>query len=66
VDNDDLWDQVEAVRAQAEIPLTGELIDNNGRSWPDMTLLQFRPDDRVDRGRVISLAYTVHYIRLAN
>ncbi|TVQ34451.1 MAG: hypothetical protein EA376_00140 [Phycisphaeraceae bacterium] len=63
--DDDLWDQVELIRSRAESALKGTLIEHSGREWEDMTMLRFRPDDRVDRGRRISLAYRVDYIRLA-
>lgn len=62
----DLWAQVSAIKSAAEAQLTGTLTDNNGVTWPDMTLLRFAPADRVDRGRVVSLAYEATYIRLAN
>jgi len=61
----DLRDQLDAIRAAGEGQLTGTLIDNAGQSWEEMTFLRFRPDDRVDRGRVISLAYSSDYIQLA-
>lgn len=60
----DLWSQVDTIRARCEAKLFGTLVDSAGRSWTNMTLLTFRPADRVDRGRVISLAYTADYIRL--
>ncbi len=60
----DLWSQVETIRARCEAKLFGTLVDNAGRSWVNMTLLTFRPADRADRGRVISLAYTADYVRL--
>ncbi len=60
----DLWTQVETIRARCEAQLTGALVDNNGRSWAGMTLLTFRPHERVDRGRAISLAYQADYVRL--
>lgn len=61
----DLWNQVAAIQTQAEAQLTGALITNNAITWTNMTLLRIAPDDRVDRGRAISLAYTAIYIRLA-
>ncbi|MCB9838377.1 MAG: hypothetical protein H6813_03480 [Phycisphaeraceae bacterium] len=60
-----LWSLVDAIKSAGESQLNGTLIDNAGTSWSDMTFLRFRPDDRVDRGRVISLAYQADYIRLA-
>ena len=59
-----LWAQVDAIKSAAEGMLTGTLVDNNGRSWTGMTLLRFVPDDRVDRGRVVSLGYRADYVRL--
>lgn len=64
-DEGDLWDQVNAIKAAAESELNGTLIDNNGISWSNMTLLRFAPEDRVDRGRVISLRYEARYMRLS-
>jgi len=61
----DLWAQVDLIQQKAEIPLNGVLVDHSGRNWTNMTLLRFAPEDRVDRGRKVSLAYRVDYIRLA-
>lgn len=58
-----LWALVDAIGAQAELPRTGTLVDHHGRSWSDMTLLSFDPEDRVDRGREVSLGYRVMYLR---
>lgn len=58
-----LWSQVDAIKAQAELPRNGALVDNSGRSWANMTLVRFEPDDRVDRGREFSLGYTALYLR---
>lgn len=63
-DEQDLWSQFDAIKLAAEAQLNGILIDNNNISWLDMTLLRFTPDDRVDRGRDISLAYSATYARL--
>lgn len=60
-----LWSLVDAIKIAGETRVTGTLIDSAGQSWSDMTFLRFRPEDRVDRGRVISLAYRADYIRLA-
>lgn len=64
-DGPTLWELVELIRARAESALQGTLITNDGRSWSGMTLLRFRPEERVDRGRLVSLAYDADYIRLA-
>ena len=59
-----LWTQVDLIKSRAEATLTGALVDNDGRSWAGMSLLTFRPEDRVDRGREVSLGYRVDYVRL--
>lgn len=64
-DEDDLWDQVEAIRAQAEVPLTGSLVLPSGRTFSSMTLLRMRPEGPVEHGRRVSMAYRADYIRLA-
>lgn len=63
-DDDGLWDQIDAIRAQAEAALTGTLALPNGRSFTGMSLLRFKPESAFDRGRVVSVAYRVDYIRL--
>jgi len=60
-----LWALVDTIEQKVEIPLKGSLVDHSGRSWLNMTMLRFVPDDRIDRGRVVSLSYRVDYIRLA-
>lgn len=60
-----LWSLVDAIKIAGEARVNGLLIDNTGQNWLNMTFLRFRPEDRVDRGRVISLAYRADYIRLA-
>lgn len=64
-DESDLWSQVDAIRAQADAALTGDLVDHAGRIRTGMTLLRFRPSDRVDRGRVVSMAYEALYVALS-
>jgi len=65
VDDDGLWDQIDAIRAQAEIPLSGSLVLPNGRTFAGMSMLRFRPESEFDRGRVVSVSYRVDYIGLA-
>lgn len=60
-----LWDQVAAIRSAAEARLNGVLIDETGRSWPDMTLLRFAMVGQLSRGRVVSVGYEAVYVRLA-
>ncbi len=61
-DWDNLWDQVDTIKSAAQSRVFGTLIDNNGRSWPNITIVRFKPEDRVDTGRVVSLAYRTDYI----
>lgn len=61
----DLVAQINAIKSAGEGQLTGSLVDNAGQVWTNMTFLTFRPADAIDRGRVISLAYTADYVRLA-
>ena len=56
-----LFALVDAIRAEAELPRTGTLVDHHGRSWASMTMLRFELDGDVDRGRVVSVGYTVTY-----
>ncbi len=60
-DDASLMALVDAIRAEAELPRTGTLVDHHGRAWPTMTMLRFEPEDRVDRGRAVSLGYAVLY-----
>jgi hypothetical protein len=46
-------------------PTTATLEDQGGRQWSDMSFLDFRAADRVDRGRTYSLAYRALFRRLA-
>ena len=52
---------VDAIRAEAELPRTGTLVDHHGRAWPGMTMLRFEPEGRIDRGREVSQGYSVLY-----
>lgn len=59
-----LWTLRDAITAQATFPATaGTLVENHGRSWSDMTLWQYTEDDRVDRGRVVSVGYEALFRR---
>jgi hypothetical protein len=64
-DDDDLWDQVESIRAQASAQLTGTLVLPSGRTFTNMTLLRMKPEGPIERGRRVSLAYSADYVRLA-
>lgn len=60
----DLWTLRDAVTAQLlDPPAPGTLIDLNGRSWSDMSLVSFIAGDRTDRGRVTSLAYGARFVK---
>ena len=59
-----LWSLRDAITAQAASDSdAGTLSDGRGRSWPDMKLIAFEPAGPVDRGRVVSLAYTAEFGR---
>ncbi len=53
-----LWALRDAVVAELqESPTTGTLVDLHGRSWTAMSFIDFREEDRTDRGRVWSMGY---------
>jgi len=58
-----VWQQFDDVRTRAESATTGDLVDHAGRVWRDMTLVERRAGDRVDRGREVSLGYRATYVR---
>lgn len=61
--NTSLWTKIDLIQTEAEAITTGTLIDHQGRSWTDMTLIRFTPSTWIDRGRTFSLAYEALYIR---
>jgi hypothetical protein len=59
-----LWALRDAITAQLTHPVqTGTLIDHHGRTWTNMSFVEFATEDRTDRGRVWSIAYTAKFIR---
>ncbi len=59
-----LQDALDAIQSQLDNWATaGVLVDHHGRSWDDMKFVSFTPDDRIDRGREVSLGYTARFIR---
>ncbi len=53
-----LWSRRDAIAVQlTSPPVAGTLIDEGGRSWADMSFIGFEEGDRVERGRVWSVAY---------
>ena len=61
-DEDDLWDQRDAITALAAFPTSpGTLVDHHGPSSSSMTLHNFETADRVDRGRVVSVGYVARF-----
>ncbi|MBL8765353.1 MAG: hypothetical protein JNM07_13920 [Phycisphaerae bacterium] len=59
-----LWSLVDAIAAQLQDPpLTGTLVDHHGRTWADLSFVLFTPEDRTDRGRVVSLGYAAEFVR---
>ncbi len=60
-----LWTLRDAVVAQLqESPTPGTLIDLHGRTWADMTFIDWREGDRTDRGRVRSVAYVAVFRKI--
>jgi hypothetical protein len=59
-----LWALRDAIVAQLiDPPTAGTLVDNSGRSHANMSFIGFEEADRVDRGRVWSVAYTARFRR---
>ncbi len=52
------------IRAAAEAARTGPLVDTDGVIWPGMTMLEIEPVGPLDRGRLVTLAYVVRYVRI--
>lgn len=49
----------DAVAAQLlDPPTAGTLVDTTGRSWAGMSLVEYREEPAVDRGRAWSVGYT--------
>ena len=62
--DDDLWDLRDAITLLAAFPTSpGTLVDHQGRSWSDVTLISFETADRIDRGRVVSVGYVARFRR---
>lgn len=60
-----LWTLRDAIVAQLqETPTPGTLIDLHGRTWADMTFIDWREGDRTDRGRVRSVAYVAVFRKI--
>lgn len=61
-----LWSVRNAITAQAVASaVAGTLIDNHGKSWTDMNLIDYREEGPTDRGRVRSVRYAATFRRLA-
>lgn len=58
-----LWADVDAIVARAEAFTPATLVDTFGRSYSEMYMLSFTPEEAVDFGRAVSLAYSVFYLR---
>ncbi len=60
-----LWSLRDAIVAEfEETPTTGTLVDLHGHQWLDMTFIDYREGERVDRGRVWSLAYAATFRKI--
>ena len=63
-DDSAMWALVDGIRAEAESTGTRTLTDHHGRIWTGMQMILFDMDEQFDRGRVVSLAYEVRYLRV--
>jgi hypothetical protein len=60
-----LWDQIEDIKAHLLLWNTpGALEDHHGYTWMSINFVRFKPGDRVDRGRRVSLEYEATFIKL--
>lgn len=58
------WGLRDVITAQLlDPPAPGLLIDLHGREWTQMSFITFAEGARVDRGRMVSLAYVAHFRR---
>ncbi|MCA9279849.1 MAG: hypothetical protein H6815_05315 [Phycisphaeraceae bacterium] len=61
-----LWDLRDAISDElASPPAPGTLIDLHGRTWADMSFIEYEEHGPTDRGRVRSLGYTATFRRFA-
>lgn len=62
-----LWALRGAVAGEADTPQTsGALVDNNGHTWSDMTLVKYEETGAIDRGRVWSMGYVAVFRHVTN
>ncbi|MFG0284168.1 MAG: hypothetical protein ACF8R7_07065 [Phycisphaerales bacterium JB039] len=62
-----LWDLRDDITDQlTDPPTSATLVDQAGAQWTDMSFLEFRVDDRIDRGRAFSVGYRALFRRLAS
>lgn len=61
--NAELWTLIDAVQLRAEQGLVGTLVDHQGKQWTNLTLHNFQPERRIDRGRSFSVRYRCDYLR---
>lgn len=60
-----LWALRDAVTAQLiHPPAPGTLIDVHGRSWAQMSFVDYAEEDRTDRGRVWSIGYVATFRKM--
>ncbi len=61
-----LWTLRDAIKTElADPPVPGDLIDNHGRTWTDMSFITYKEQDRTDRARQVSLEYTATFRKFA-
>lgn len=55
-----------AVTAQlTHPPTTASLVDHFGHAWTGLSFIEYKEDDRTDRGRVTSVAYRAVFRKIA-
>jgi hypothetical protein len=61
-----LWTLRGAVAAQlTHPPTTAPLVDHHGHTWSGLSFIEFKEEDRTDRGRATSVAYRAVFRRIA-
>ena len=55
---------IESIRMHAELGTRGVLVDTQGMTYQDMTLVGFTMREPIAVGRMLSVRYSVRYIRL--
>ncbi|MEO1584968.1 MAG: hypothetical protein AAFR96_10415 [Planctomycetota bacterium] len=60
-----LWQQRDAIATAIDDLAVATLVDQNGKSWSDMTLVRVEWAEQVDRGRRVSIGYEARFHRFS-